>query len=220
MFETIGKNLLQIQEKIAPCKPRIIAVTKYFPQEAMIAAYNAGLRDFGESRVIEASAKIESLPQEVRNNSTFHLIGHLQSNKVKHAVKVFDYIHSIDSVKLAQCISEHALQIGKVQKVLVQVNNAEEEQKFGFSKVEIFESFEQIQNLKGLEVAGIMNMAPLGIAEEEIRKLFLEIVEIRNDLEEKLNCKLNEISMGMSQDYKIAAQAGSTMLRIGRKLFE
>lgn len=156
----------------------------------------------------------------MRNNSTFHLIGHLQSNKVKHAVKVFDYIHSIDSVKLAQCISEHALQIGKVQKVLVQVNNAEEEQKFGFSKVEIFKSFEQIQNLKGLEVAGIMNMAPLGIAEEEIRKLFLEIVEIRNDLEEKLNCKLNEISMGMSQDYKIAAQAGSTMLRIGRKLFE
>ena len=220
MFETIGKNLLQIQEEIAPCKPRIIAVTKYFSREAMISAYDAGLRDFGESRVIEASAKIESLPQEVRDSSTFHLIGHLQTNKVKHAVKVFDYIHSVDSVKLAQCISEHAEQIGKVQKILVQVNNADEEQKFGFSKLGIFENFEQIQKLKGLEIAGIMNMAPLGIPEEEIRKLFLEIVEIRNDLEEKFNCKLREISMGMSQDYKIAAQAGSTMLRVGRKLFE
>lgn len=220
MFETIRKNLLQIQEEIAPCKPRIIAVTKYFSREAMISAYDAGLRDFGESRVIEASAKIESLPQEVRDSSTFHLIGHLQTNKVKHAVKVFDYIHSVDSVKLAQCISEHAEQIGKVQKILVQVNNADEEQKFGFSKLGIFENFEQIQKLKGLEIAGIMNMAPLGIPEEEIRKLFLEIVEIRNDLEEKFNCKLREISMGMSQDYKIAAQAGSTMLRVGRKLFE
>ena len=125
MIETIGKNLLQIQEEIAPCKPRIIAVTKYFSKEAMINAYEAGLRDFGEARVIEASAKIESLPQEVRDNSTFHLIGHLQTNKVKHAVRVFDYIHSVDSVKLAQCISEQAVLIGKVQKILVQVNNAE-----------------------------------------------------------------------------------------------
>ena len=90
MFETIKKNLLRIQEDIAPCKPRIIAVTKYFSKEAMIAAYEAGLRDFGESRVIEASEKINSLPDEVKKNSTFHLIGHLQTNKVKQAVKNFD----------------------------------------------------------------------------------------------------------------------------------
>lgn len=210
---------MQIQEEIAPCKPRIIAVTKYFDEEAMIAAYNAGLRDFGESRVIEASAKIANLPEEVRMNSTFHFIGHLQTNKVKQAIKVFEYIHSVDSVKLAQCISQHAQEIGKVQKILVQINNACEEQKFGFSKEEIFECFEQILNLKAIEVVGVMNMAPLGIAEEEIRKLFSEIIQIRNDLEKEFNCKLGEISMGMSQDYKIAAQTGSTMLRIGRKLF-
>ena len=95
MFETIKKNLLRIQEDIAPCKPRIIAVTKYFSKEAMIAAYEAGLRDFGESRVIEASEKINSLPDEVRKNSTFHLIGHLQTNKVKQAVKNFDLFKSI-----------------------------------------------------------------------------------------------------------------------------
>ena len=220
MFETISRNLLQIQEEIAPSKPRIIAVTKYFDGEAIIQAYNAGLRDFGESRVIEASEKIHNLPQEVRENSTFHLIGHLQTNKVKHAVKNFDYIHSVDSVKLAQSIAQHSEEIGKVQKVLIQVNNAREEQKFGFSQEEVFEAFEQISKLKSLEVVGIMNMAPFGASEEELAKLFSEIVEIRNKLERKFNCELKEISMGMSQDYKIAAKQGSTMLRVGRKLFK
>ncbi len=220
MFETIKENLLQIQEEIAPCKPRIIAVTKYFDGDAIIAAYNAGLRDFGESRVIEASEKISNLPKEVRENSTFHLIGHLQTNKVKHAVKVFDYIHSVDSIKLAQSISQQATEIGKVQKILIQVNNANEEQKFGFSKDEVFEAFEQIRQLQSLEIVGIMNMAPLGENERELERLFSEITELRNKLEREFNCKLKEISMGMSQDYKIAAQKGSTMLRVGRKLFK
>ena len=219
MIETIRKNLLQIQEEIAPCKPRIIAVTKYFNEDAIIAAYQAGSRDFGESRVIEACEKINNLPENVRQNSTFHLIGHLQTNKVKQAVKVFDYIHSVDSVKLAQSISQHASQIGKVQKILIQINNAKEEQKFGFSKDEVFENFEQIKNLESIEISGVMNIAPLGIAQDEIAKLFSEIVQIKNELENEFNCKLQEISMGMSQDYKIAAQQGSTMLRVGRKLF-
>ena len=219
MIETIRKNLLQIQEEIAPCKPRIIAVTKYFNEDAIIAAYQAGFRDFGESRVIESCEKINNLPENVRQNSTFHLIGHLQTNKVKQAVKVFDYIHSVDSVKLAQSISQHASQIGKVQKILIQINNAKEEQKFGFSKDEVFENFEQIKNLESIEISGVMNIAPLGIAQDEIAKLFSEIVQIKNELENEFNCKLQEISMGMSQDYKIAAQQGSTMLRVGRKLF-
>ena len=220
MFDMIKKNLLQIQEEIAPCKPRIIAVTKYFDEGAMQAAYEVGLRDFGESRVIEASEKIARLPQEVRENSTFHFIGHLQTNKVKHVVKVFDYIHSVDSLKLAQSISQHASEIGKVQKILVQINNANEEQKFGFSKEEIFEVLPEILKLPSVEVVGVMNMAPLGIAEEEIGRLFEEIKEIRNFLEEKYGCKLPEISMGMSQDYYIAVKHGATLLRIGRKLFK
>lgn len=219
MQKTVKKNLLQIQEEIEPCKPRIIAVTKYFGSDAIIEAYNAGLRDFGESRALEACEKIQSLSDEIRNNSTFHFIGHLQTNKVKHVVKVFDYIHSVESVRLAESISQHALEIGKVQKVLLQVNNANEIQKFGFSKDEIFENFEQISQFEGLEICGIMNMAPLGASDEELENLFTEIVQIRNDLEEKFNYKLKEISMGMSQDYKIAARVGSTMLRIGRKLF-
>ncbi len=220
MYETVKRNLLQIQEEIAPCKPRIIAVTKYFDEEAIETAYNAGIRDFGESRVIEASAKIENLPDEVRENSTFHFIGHLQTNKVKQALKVFEFIHSVDSVKLAQTISQNALELGKVQKVLIQINNANEEQKFGFSKDEVFDNFEQLKSLNGIEIVGVMNMAPLNAEDKEIERLFSEITQIRDSLEKEFNCKLKEISMGMSQDYKIAAQQGSTMLRVGRKLFK
>ena len=219
MQETIKKNLLQIQEDIAPYRPNIIAVTKYFDEKAIIEAYNAGLRNFGESRVIEASEKINNLPQEIRKNSTFHFIGHLQTNKVKKAIEIFDYIHSVDSVKLAEKISEEAGEIGKVQKILVQINNAGEVQKFGFSKDEIFDVFARIIKLKNLEIKGVMNMAPLGAPDDELTKLFREIREIRDNLEKKFDCKLNDISMGMSQDYKIAAREGSTMLRIGRKLF-
>ena len=219
MQETIKKNLLQIQEDIAPYRPNIIAVTKYFDENAIIEAYNAGLRNFGESRVIEASKKINNLPQEIRKNSIFHFIGHLQTNKVKKAIEIFDYIHSVDSVKLAEKISEEAGEIGKVQKILVQINNAGEEQKFGFSKDEIFDVFARIIKLKNLEIKGVMNMAPLGAPDDELTKLFREIREIRDNLEKKFDCKLNDISMGMSQDYKIAAREGSTMLRIGRKLF-
>jgi hypothetical protein len=219
MYENVRGNLLQIQEEIAPCKPRIIAVTKYFDKEAIVAAYDAGIRDFGESRVIEAAEKINSLPQEIKSNSKFHFIGHLQTNKVKQAVKVFDYIHSVDSLKLAQCISQHSAQIGKVQKVLIQINNANEEQKFGFSKTDLYKDFEQIKNLENIDIVGVMNMAPLGITSEEILGLFEEIVKIKQDLENEFNCNLKEISMGMSQDYILAAQSGATMLRIGRKLF-
>ena len=220
MQETIKENLLQIQEEIAPYRPNIIAVTKYFDESAIIAAYNAGIRDFAESRVIEASQKIDNLPLEIKENSKFHFIGHLQTNKVKKVIEVFDYIHSVDSVRLAEKISEEASKIGKVQKILIQINNANEEQKFGFSSEEVYNNFEDIINLKNLEIVGVMNMAPFGAEEEELVKLFSDITEIRKNLETRFNCEIKEISMGMSQDYKIAAQHGSTMLRIGRKLFK
>lgn len=219
MQHKVRANLLQIQEDIAPYKPNIIAVTKYFDENAMVEAYNAGMRDFAESRAIEAVEKINNLPTEIRNNSNFHFIGHLQTNKVKKVVQNFDYIHSVDSLKLAKAISDEAQAIGKVQKILLQVNNANEEQKFGFSKEEIFEEFPKIKALPSIEVAGIMNMAPLGASEEELNKLFGDVYNIKKELEKEFNCELKELSMGMSQDYKVAVRHGSTMLRIGRKLF-
>ena len=219
MQHKVRANLLQIQEDIAPYKPNIIAVTKYFDENAMVEAYNAGMRDFAESRAIEAVEKINNLPTEIRNNSNFHFIGHLQTNKVKKVVQNFDYIHSVDSLKLAKAISDEAQAIGKVQKILLQVNNANEEQKFGFSKEEIFEEFPKIKALPSIEIAGIMNMAPLGASEEELNKLFADVFNIKKELEKEFNCELKELSMGMSQDYKVAVRHGSTMLRIGRKLF-
>lgn len=217
--DTILKNLSQIQEEIVPYKPNIIAVTKYFDETAVINAYNAGLRDFAESRVIEAITKINNLPADVRNNSRFHFIGHLQTNKVKKAVANFDYIHSVDSYKLAKAISDEAQNTGKVQNILLQVNNADEVQKFGFSKQEIFDIFISIKSLPNINIAGLMNMAPLGASEDELNRLFEEVAQIRNKLETDFNCSLKELSMGMSQDYKIAVKHGATMLRIGRKLF-
>lgn len=218
-MDTIKDNLLRVQRDIVPYTPNIIAVTKYFDETKIIEAYEAGLRDFGESRVLEAIEKINKLPEEIRQNSRFHLIGHLQTNKASKAVGNFDYIHSIDSLKLAQIISQEALKLDIKQKVLIQVNNANEEQKFGFSKEELFENFKDLKALQGLEVVGLMNMAPFGINKEVLKKLFEEIVGIRDELEKRFDCELKEISMGMSGDYKEAVVAGATMIRIGRKLF-
>lgn len=219
MDNTVRQNLLRIQEEIAPYTPNIIAVTKYFDESAMIDAYNAGLRNFAESRVIEAIEKINNLPADVKNNSKFHFIGHLQTNKVKKVISHFDYIHSVDSYKLAKVISDEACHAKKVQKILLQVNNANEEQKFGFSKDEIFEFFNSIKELPNIEICGLMNMAPLGATDEELNYLFEDVLQIKLKLEKEFNYKLKELSMGMSQDYKIAVKHGATMLRIGRKLF-
>ena len=219
MQNKVRQNLLQIQEDIAPYKPNIIAVTKYFDETAIINAYNAGLRDFAESRVVEAVKKIDNLPSDIRNNSRFHFIGHLQTNKVKKVVGKFDYIHSVDSLKLAKVISEEAQNAGKNQNILLEINIAEEEQKYGFSENEIFNVFTSLKELPNINIAGLMCMTPLGASEKTQDEVFSEIVEIKQGLESRFNCKLKEMSMGMSQDYKEAAKYGATMLRIGRKLF-
>ena len=219
MFDMVKANLLRIQEEIAPYTPNIIAVTKYFDVNAIIAAYEAGLRDFGESRTLEAVEKINQLPDFIKQNSEFHFIGHLQSNKVRKTVQYFDYIHSVDSLKLASHISQEAISQGKVQKILVQLNIANEVQKFGYSKETLTEDFPELLKLKGISVEGLMSMAPLGAGEDELQRLFGEVGATKQMLETTYDCKLKEISMGMSQDYKIAARCGSTMLRIGRKLF-
>ncbi len=219
MQDTVKSNLLRIQEDIAPYKPNIIAVTKYFDESAIIEAYNAGLRDFAESRVIEAVAKINNLPEEIKNNSRFHFIGHLQTNKVKKVIGIFDYIHSVDSYKLANVISDEAQNAGKIQNVLLEINIAGEEQKYGFSENEIFEVFSFLKELPGINIAGLMCMTPLGASEKTQDEVFSEIVKLKKDLENRFEYPLKELSMGMSQDYIEAAKYGATMLRIGRKLF-
>ena len=215
----VKENLSHIQEEIAPYTPNIIAVTKYFDEVAIEEAYQAGMRDFAESRAIEAVEKIKRLPRKIQDNSTFHFIGHLQSNKVKKVVENFDLIHSIDTLRIAGLVSEAAKASGKVQRVLLQLNIAGEIQKSGFSKEELFEVFSEIIKLDGIKVEGLMCMTPLGAEEKVLRILFEDVRLAKSELEEKFSFKMNELSMGMSQDYKIAVQFGATMLRIGRKLF-
>ena len=215
----VKMNLDIIKEKIAHYKIKIIAVTKYFGLKAIEAGYEAGLRDFGESRALESVEKIKQLPQKVRENSTFHFIGHLQSNKAAKVVKYFDVIHSVDSLKIAKEISKEACLLNKREKVLLQINNAGEEQKSGYSKEQLKKDFSEILRLDGLEVIGLMNMAPLGAEEKELERLFCDIRKFRDELEKEFKVTLTELSMGMSDDYEVAVKEGATMIRIGRKLF-
>ena len=218
--DVVRSNLLEIEKEIAPCKLRIIGVTKYFGLNAIVNGYKAGLRNFGESRALDAISKIKALPNEVRENSEFHFIGHLQSNKAEKVVEYFDYIHSIDSLKLAKIISDAACRLNKKEKVLLQVNNAEEEQKFGYDKEQLKADMLELLNLSGIQIVGLMNMAPFGAQEEELRLLFSDLRKFRDELQREFKIELPELSMGMSDDYKFAVEEGATMIRIGRKLFK
>lgn len=215
----IRQRFLDIKTHVAHCKPKIIGVTKYYGAESIIKGYEAGIRDFGESRAIEAVAKIKSLPEEIVKGSTFHFIGHLQTNKVDKVVGNFDYIHSIDSFRLASIVSKELTQTGRRIKILLQLNNAGEEQKFGYSKEELLADLPMILNLENVDIVGLMNIAPLGADEQTLRYLFSDVRGFRDSLENRFNIKLPELSMGMSDDYIIAVQEGATMVRIGRKLF-
>ena len=217
-MSTVEENLSELRKDIAPCKAKIIAVTKYFGAEKLIEAYQDGLRDFAENRVQDALDKFGKLPEEIKQNSTFHLIGHLQTNKVKKAVGYFDYIQSVDSLRLARMISETALDRGIVQKILLQVNNANEANKSGFSKNDLKAVFSDIISLEGLDVRGLMNIAPV-TSEDELDILFADMNSFKKELEAEYGYELPELSMGMSNDYKKKKKNGSTMIRVGRKLF-
>ncbi len=217
--DTIEKNLLLIKNRIAPWKPNIIAVTKYYDKTAIEQAFECGLRDFAESRANDGISKIDSLCKELREKSTFHFIGHVQSNKAKKIVKYFDYIQSVDSLKIAEIISDYALDMGKRQKVLLELNSAGEETKFGYDREGMLRDFERLVSLEGIEVCGIMSMAPLTAEESELESLFEGVREFKQMLEETFGYKLPELSMGMSNDYHIAVKHGASMIRIGRKLF-
>lgn len=180
----------------------------------MREAFKVGLNNFGENRVLDAIEKINSLEEEITSKSHYHLIGHLQSNKVKKAVGVFDLIHSVDSIKLAVEIDSIAAQKGVKQKILIQVNNAGEQQKSGIAPSQLENLVEEIQGLKNLSLEGLMTIAPLTDDTALIRKLFRQMRELKEEY------NLKELSMGMSNDYKIALEEGATMIRLGRTLFE
>lgn len=210
---TVKDRLELVLKDIKNYNPRIIAVTKYYGIEKMIEAYEAGLRDFAESRVMDALEKIGNIDDTVRKQSIYHFIGHLQTNKVKHVVGNFEFIHSVDSLKVAKCIDEEANKKGIIQKILIQVNNANEPQKFGVSKLQLENLIEEVSLLKSIDLVGLMNIAPLTDDKAELQRLFSDMRKLVDYYQ------LQELSMGMSHDYKIALDCGATMIRLGRILF-
>lgn len=218
MNDAITERIDFINSTLVPYNPKIVAVTKYSDESLILEYYEAGLRDFGENRVQVALEKIHKLPEEVRKNSRFHLIGHLQTNKVKDAVGIFHMIHSVDSLKLAKAISKEAEKKGLEQKILLQVNNAHEEQKFGFDTDELLNCMDELLSLPSLKIEGLMNIAPLSQDEDYLRNLFKNIKTLKDKIELDYKVKMNELSMGMSNDYRIAAEEGSTIIRLGRIL--
>ena len=210
----IQDNLLKINQTIGKYKAKLIAVSKYYTADRMIEAYNCGIRDFGESRLPEAVEKINSLDDVMRSGCNYHLIGHLQSNKIKWAVGFFKLIHSVDSKSLADEVSKKASSLGIKQDILIQVNNAGEEQKFGIAPSQLEDMIEHISKLENVELKGLMNIAPLTDDRKLIKKLFDEMFKLKEEY------NLQELSMGMSNDYQIALDSGATMIRLGRILFE
>ena len=214
------KNLETIREKIDTNTVRIIAVTKYVDTNSIIQAYEAGLRNFAESKIQDSTRKRSELPETIEKLSIWHFIGHLQKNKVKKVVGNFEYIHSLDSLELAQLISQEAALQNIHQKVLIQVNISNEVTKHGFDAKNIKEVLPEILKLNSLNVVGLMTMAPYTEDAKELHQLFSQLRELRDELQETNKTILPELSMGMSNDFEIAANEGATMIRLGRILFE
>lgn len=196
----------------------IVAVTKAFPSEAIIAAYEAGLRSIGETRVQEARDKLDRLPE--LPGLTLRMIGHLQSNKARKAVELFDTLDSIDSVKLGKLVSTAAGQLEKPVPVLLQVNTARDPDKFGFDPDDV-ESLLEMLELPGIKVEGLMTIGALTPREEETRRTFRRLYELREAMNNHLapEVRLRELSMGMTGDFEIGVEEGATMVRIGTALF-
>ncbi len=195
----------------------LVAVTKAHPPEAIRAALKAGLTDLGENRVEELEGKIELLG---RDAATWHMIGHLQSRKARMGADLADLIHSVDSLKLGRRLSHFAQESGRILPVLVQVNTGGEEAKSGFSPEGAVEGIHQLLEEPGLEIRGLMTMAPFVDEEAVLRRTFIGLRKIREKALASLpGYKGTELSMGMTNDFELAVEEGSTMVRIGTALF-
>ncbi len=198
-----------------PDSVKLLAVSKTFPREAVLQAYNCGQRSFGENKIQELEIKVPSLPDDIE----WHLIGHLQSNKVTKAVELVDYIHSIDSEKLVKRIDRIAGEKNKSVKVLLEVNISGEDSKFGLTLDKLANCAKVASECQNIEFVGLMTMAPFDADDNVLKKIFAALKTERDKLEKILKIKLPELSMGMSSDYKIAIEEGATIVRIGTSIF-
>lgn len=195
----------------------LIAVSKTKPVEMLQEAYDAGCRDFGENKVQELLDKYDKLPPDIR----WHMIGHLQTNKVKYIVDKVALIHSVDSLKLAREISKEACKKGVVVSVLLEVNVAEEASKYGFTAEDVPEAAAEIASLPGILIKGLMTIAPFVENAEENRTYFQQLRQLSVDILRKNidNVSMNILSMGMTGDYLVAVSEGATFVRVGSGIF-
>jgi pyridoxal phosphate enzyme (YggS family) len=217
-------NLSSIQQRIAAACERsgrpassvtLMAVTKTHPPETVQAAANVGLVYFGENKVQEAKSKIPHCPGKLR----WHFIGHLQSNKARDAVELFEMIQSVDSLALAQEINKRCEQAGKRMPILLEVNLAGEASKFGYAPDRLLAELSELNALPRLEIHGLMTVPPWKPSAEQVRPFFREACEFKQRCEQVLGAALPTLSLGMSGDFEVAIEEGSTLVRIGTALF-
>jgi pyridoxal phosphate enzyme (YggS family) len=223
-MSSILDNLERVREQIAQSAAKagrdvndveLVAIAKMHPAEKAREAVEAGQTLFGESRVQEARAKISELSSNIR----WHFVGHLQKNKVRQALPLFEMIHSVDSLALAQDVNRIAEEEGLYPRVLLEVNVAGEGSKFGFAPDDLREQMEALLALPRLSIEGLMCIPPLAVESEDSRRFFVQVRELRDSLEKEFNMKLPQLSMGMTQDFPIGIQEGATLVRVGTAIF-
>jgi len=209
-----------------PTSVRLIAATKTLSVQHLVMAINAGLRIFGENRVQEGLVKMHALtardlPEQFFANLSWHMIGHLQKNKVKSVVGNFDLIHSVDSLALAQAIDDRARSVETSQQILLQVNVSGESSKYGLSPTVVRSTVHEIASMKHVHLRGLMTIPPFAGTEKQTRAIFRRLRSLATEIESEAidGVELTELSMGMSDDYEIAIEEGATMVRIGRGIF-
>jgi len=224
MSPSISSNLLSVQDRVAQATIRsgrsagdceLLVVTKTWPAEKVAEVVAAGQLSLGENKVQEAEGKIPLLPSHLH----WHLIGHLQRNKVRKALPLFGTLHGVDSLKLARYTSNIASELAVKPDVYLQVNLAGEETKNGYLPDDLRRDIEAIMELGGIRVIGLMCIPPAVANPEDARPWFVKLRELRDDLEIRIGCKLSELSMGMSGDYEVAIEEGSTIVRVGSAIF-
>lgn len=215
----VSENIKKICEKVGrnPEEVRLIAVSKTKPIEMLLEAYEYGCREFGENKVQELVDKYEQMPKDVK----WHMIGHLQRNKVKYIVDKVVLIHSVDSLKLAEEISREALKKQVEVSILIEINIAGEESKFGIKPDEAVDMVKAIALLPNIQIEGLMTIAPYVENPEENRQYFAQLKELSVDISLKNidNVNMNVLSMGMSGDYMVAVEEGATCVRVGTGIF-
>ncbi|WP_349763340.1 YggS family pyridoxal phosphate-dependent enzyme [Fusobacterium sp. SYSU M8D902] len=225
-MSSIEKNIEDIQEDIKnysiyPEKVKFIAVTKYVQSDVMDEILNCNVRVFGENKAQVIKEKYEKYNSENKDDIEWHFIGNLQKNKVKYIASFIKLIHSVNKLSLAQEIDKRALQNNRKIDVLLEINIAGEESKEGYDLEDLYGELPELMALNNINIIGLMTMAPFTDDKELVTRVFRRLREIKDELNERyFKGQLTELSMGMTNDYKLALKEGATLIRVGRKIYE